>query len=283
MNKCQQIPDSVIGKVKRIIVIGDIHGDWRALSKALRLAKLTNSNGKWIGGQTHLVQVGDILDRGGRPATYGDEMSESKILRHLFKLQRSAKKAGGGVHLLLGNHELMNVMGNFQYATSKGLSDFSEFGSRQNALRPGGPFAIELACNSNSLLQIGSWTFAHAGILPKVSRKYKIEQINQTVRDFLLGNTKLSEGSDIVNMFWHRKYSNAPAQCTELNAALADLGSRHMVVGHSVQPDGINSDCNGALWRVDVGMSQAFGKRPRQYEIEILEILNDNKVTVLKN
>lgn len=283
MNQCPHTPTSIIGKVHRVVVIGDIHGDWKALTKSLKLANLINGRWKWIGGQTHLVQVGDILDRGGRPATYGDEKSESKILRHLFKLQKSARLAGGGVHLLLGNHELMNIAGNFQYVTTHGLSDFAEFGNRQRALQPGGPIAVELACNSNSVLQIGSWTFAHAGILPKISKKHKIEQINSIVRNFLLGNTKLSRESDpdIMDMFWHRKYSNAPAQCMELNAALADIGSRHMVVGHSVQPNGINSDCGGALWRVDVGMSNAFGKGFKA-GVEVLEILDDTKVNILK-
>lgn len=283
MNYCYQIPKCTLPAVRRIVVIGDIHGDLKALVRSLRLARVINRSRNWIGGATHLVQVGDLLDRGGRPATSGDEKSEHKILKMLFRLQREARASGGDVHILLGNHELMNVMGNFRYVTRLGMSDFG--GDRQAAFKPGGPMAKQLACNTNSILKIGKWLFAHAGILPNISKKHKIEKVNEIIRNFLLGNTKLSRNSEIMDMFWHRKYSSAPAQCAVLSRALTDYDSNYMVVGHSVQYNGINSDCGGALWRVDVGMSDAFGsagikQRPR---LQVLEILHDGKkINVLK-
>lgn len=278
MNYCYQIPKSVLDPVERIIVIGDIHGDWRALKTSLKLAGLIK-NKHWIGGKTHLVQIGDIFDRGGRPSSVTDEQSEHKILKFLFGLQQEAKRAGGAVHLLLGNHELMNVMGNFRYVSPMGLSDFG--GNRKAALRPGGPVAKKLACNSQSILKIGNWLFSHAGVLPNISGRYGIEEANKKIREFLLGNTHLSRDSELIDLFWHRNYSSTPAKCGLLNKTLLDYDSKYMAVGHTVQYEGINSTCNNALWRVDVGMSQAFGKAKTR-RFQVLEILNDGrKINIL--
>ena len=82
-----QLP-SVLPPVKRIIVIGDLHGDWEMTIKSLKIGKVIDSNNKWIGGETIVVQVGDQIDRcrfSGvachlPTATKNDEASDMKIL-----------------------------------------------------------------------------------------------------------------------------------------------------------------------------------------------------------
>jgi len=64
------LPKSIHDAVPRIVVIGDIHGDWRAMIKALRISRVINKQLQWTGGNTHLVQVGDLLDRGGRNSSF---------------------------------------------------------------------------------------------------------------------------------------------------------------------------------------------------------------------
>jgi hypothetical protein len=93
---------------RRLVAVGDIHGDFAQAMKALELSKCMNSEGKWIGGTTVLVQVGDILDRGD---------NELAIMRKFQKLAKEAKEAGGDVVVMNGNHEIMNVMGDFRYVT----------------------------------------------------------------------------------------------------------------------------------------------------------------------
>ena len=102
----------ILPAVPRIIVIGDIHGDWKVTKQLFLKFKLINSNGKWIAEpkNTHVVQVGDIVDRGGRPDTIGDECSEIKILDFLDEIHSQAQLYGGGVFCILGNHEIMNVL-----------------------------------------------------------------------------------------------------------------------------------------------------------------------------
>ena len=92
--------------VARIVAIGDIHGDYDNYMAVLKNAGVVNRRGRWAAGKTHVVQVGDIPDRG--PDTL-------KIIEHLQKLEKQAKKAGGRLHLLIGNHEHMNIMGDLRY------------------------------------------------------------------------------------------------------------------------------------------------------------------------
>ena len=86
--------------VKRIVAVGDIHGDYEAFIKILEGTGIIDDELNWIGKETHLVQIGDVLDRGP---------DAKKIFDLLMKLEKEAKKAGGDVHMLIGNHEEMNI------------------------------------------------------------------------------------------------------------------------------------------------------------------------------
>jgi hypothetical protein len=92
--------------VERVVAIGDIHGDYDNYMAVLKAAGLVDKKGKWAGGKTHLVQTGDIPDRG--PDT-------QKIIEHITKLAKQAKRKGGRVHSLIGNHEAMNMYGDLRY------------------------------------------------------------------------------------------------------------------------------------------------------------------------
>jgi hypothetical protein len=106
--------------VERVVAIGDIHGDYNNYIRALEAAGLVDRKGKWSGGAAHLVQTGDIPDRG--PDT-------RKIMEHLDKLAKQADRKGGQVHSLIGNHEAMNVYGDLRYVTTEEFSAFANKGS----------------------------------------------------------------------------------------------------------------------------------------------------------
>ncbi len=116
----QQVDDYTWEGVERVVAIGDLHGDYDHYIDTLQAAGLVNKRGKWTGGETHLVQTGDIPDRG--PET-------RKIMEHIDKLARQAEKAGGRVHLLIGNHEAMNSYGDLRYVTAE---EFAEFEGRNS-------------------------------------------------------------------------------------------------------------------------------------------------------
>ncbi len=106
--------------VQKIVAVGDLHGDYDSFKEILIGTGLIDKDDlHWTGGKTHLVQIGDVMDRGD----YAKE-----ILELLMRLETEAEQAGGKVHFLLGNHEEMNITGialeNKDYVTLKQFKDF---------------------------------------------------------------------------------------------------------------------------------------------------------------
>ncbi len=96
--------------VPRIVAIGDIHGAYDNFVALLKNAGLVDDKLRWIGGKTHLVQTGDVLDRGP---------DSRKCMDLLIKLEQQAEQVGGQVHALIGNHEAMNVLGFLDYVSKE--------------------------------------------------------------------------------------------------------------------------------------------------------------------
>ena len=307
---CSRI-ESVLPKARKIIAIGDIHGDLSALRSALEKAKVIR-NDRWVAGDTIIVQVGDVLDRGGRGEdipTNGD-LEEISILNYLYELNKLAKQQGGRVISLIGNHELMNVLGDFRYVSNNHIAGLGGYSNRKTLFKPGGEMARKLACNSLGIVVIGDWIFVHGGLLPshleylKTSLKNRklesngntrlkgfIYRINDLVKGILLGNIKMHDISpeeekilfDSDGIFWTRKYSskkNNDNRCglilDTLNLMNLNLETGGIVVGHTPQ-NHINSVCNDKIWRIDTGMSEAFGRRLDDERIEILVIENNGQ------
>jgi hypothetical protein len=99
----------------RVVAVGDVHGAYEGFLSVLRFAGLADERGHWAGGKAHLVQTGDVLDRG---------KDAPKVLDLLMRLESEARRAGGSVHALLGNHEVMNVLGDLRYVN---LAEYEHF------------------------------------------------------------------------------------------------------------------------------------------------------------
>ena len=278
---CPSHKTEVLPACPRIIVIGDLHGDWNVTKKIFLKFKLINSNGKWIAQpkNTHIVQVGDIVDRGGRPDTIGDECSELKIMDFLDDIHDQAKIYGGGVFCLLGNHEIMNVLGNFDYSGHESVKCFGGKEGRKRAFQPGSSIARRFACSRNTVMKIGKFLFVHGGFSEKHLTK-SIPEINRIMRKFLKGSPNIynQEFKDYYmaynGILWNRKLSMGSPDCNELEKILNHFNVNGLIVGHTVQEKGINSKCNNKVWRVDTGMSQAFGSKET---IQVLEILDNGE------
>jgi hypothetical protein len=111
---------TVPGAPQRIIAIADVHGAYEELLGILQRVGLIDASHKWAGGATIFVQVGDVPDRG--PET-------RKVLDLLMELEREAPAQGGKVIPLLGNHEVMQMMGDTRYITP---ADFQSFATGQS-------------------------------------------------------------------------------------------------------------------------------------------------------
>src|SRR6185437_13311390 len=88
--------------VDRVVAVGDVHGAYDRFVDILRTASLVDDKLRWTGARTHLVLLGDVVDRGPESA---------KALDLIERLTKDAAKAGGALHMLLGNHEVMRMLG----------------------------------------------------------------------------------------------------------------------------------------------------------------------------
>ena len=321
-DKCSQFDNlpSIIPAVKRIIVIGDIHGDMGKLIECLKIAKLIRKDGskwKWIGKDTIVVQVGDQIDscrnngvdRCDDPNTYtpeNDNPQDIDILYFMTELHTMASKHGGAVYSLMGNHEFMNVTGDMSYVSHKNLKHLSNYRTydgniikdgkeaRKFIFSPGNDIANFLACTRKVALIIGSNLFVHAGILPVIAHKYKVNDINAIMSLLLLNeldNPKIFNDLFIngsTSPLWTRMFGFKIDNCIELLQPLKDIYNvNNIYVGHTPQVNtGIASQCNNRVWMTDVGMSHSFDMyfpNNRARNAQVLEILNDGeKFNILK-
>jgi len=105
-----------------VVAIGDVHGDFDNFVTILQKAGLIDEQHHWTGNKTTFVQVGDLLDRGPKPRDVMDLM---------MSLEKEAPKAGGRVVGLLGNHEMMNIMGDLRYVTPVNYASFADSDSEK--------------------------------------------------------------------------------------------------------------------------------------------------------
>ncbi|KAL3506857.1 hypothetical protein ACH5RR_032239 [Cinchona calisaya] len=301
----------------RLVAVGDLHGDLSKSKQALCLAGLINAEDRWCGGSTTVVQVGDILDRGG---------DELKIMYLFEKLKREAAEDGGTIITMNGNHEIMNIDGDFRYAAPEGLEEFKDWGiwlcvgndmkrlcdgfggliedpfdgiphefsnvkpelfqgirARLAALKPEGPIAKRFLSRNQTVVVVGDSVFAHGGLLPN-HVEYGLEKVNEHVRDWILGVKEkvageLVKGSNSI--VWTRKYSHELAKdcdCSTLEHVLNTIpGVKRMIMGHTIQEGGINGACSNRAIRIDVGMSKGCGNGLA----EVLEINENSQIKIL--
>jgi len=272
----------------RVVVMGDLHADIGATRRAFQLAGATDGNDAWIGGALTIVQLGDIIGRSD---------DERQVLDFMFAARARAAAAGGAVHVLIGNHEVMGgrvdnqAVGPNPFPGFEGLPGLDlddprlqilprHQRARGAALMAGGPYARRLA-ELPTVLRLGATIFVHGGVVPRWAR-YGIERINADVSQWLRAGGPEPDSSwgvdDGDRVMWTRQFSAAVDQrdCALLEESLAILGARRMIVAHTVH-DAVTARCGGKVWAVDVGMSRAYGGR-----IELLQIVDDETLTVLR-
>jgi hypothetical protein len=105
------------GPAKRIVAVGDIHGDYDAFVGVLQRVGLIDAAKAWTGGPAVLVQTGDYTDR-------GPKVREAMDL--LMSLEEQAGKSRGQALVLLGIHEAMQVLGDRRYVTPEIYASFAD-------------------------------------------------------------------------------------------------------------------------------------------------------------
>lgn len=239
---------------RRIIAVGDVHGDLAQLRALLEMANVINDEAAWIDrSNTVVVQMGDLLDRGPH---------DKGVMDFVMQLQSEAPTHGGAVVSLLGNHELMNLMSQFHYVHPESHEYFEGKEKRKQHFGQHGMYGRWL--RNNPLVHVeGSTLFVHAGLSPKFAAM-GVDKLNADAKE-LLAQRKL-HGLDRTELFgvhgpiWTRLLITDAmnGRCGDVVKSLELLpGVERMVVGHTPQRSGrIETYCDDKLIAVDVGMSK---------------------------
>ena len=115
-------PSTLAQGPARLVAIGDIHGSIDGFKSILKITGLADANGKWTGGRSQLIQTGDYTDRG---------QGTRAVLDLLMALEEQAKAAGGRAFALLGNHEVLNLIGETRDATREIFATFADANSEK--------------------------------------------------------------------------------------------------------------------------------------------------------
>jgi hypothetical protein len=237
--------------VARVVAVGDVHGVCEQLVKSLKGAVVIDEQENWMAGKSHLVQTGDIPDRGPE---------SRRAMDLLMKLEKQAAEAGGMVHPLLGNHEIMVMSSDFRYAHP---GEFQAFGGRagyQKALGREGEYGKWLR-GHNTVIIINDVMFMHGGMAAHWG-KLTIQQMNDHIRKHLLG-LPTPHGGALLGRHgptWYRGWctQNGRSVAEQCDDLFRKFGVQHAVVGHTPQR-GITVFGFGRVVGIDSGMCAAYG------------------------
>jgi hypothetical protein len=266
------VGEDTFAGVERVVAVGDVHGDVEALKEVLRFSGLLDAKGHWSGGRAHLVQTGDVADRGA---------GTREAFELLMRLEREALAAGGRVHLLLGNHEVMNMRGDLRYVTPEELASFADqaatpdapgapkgLAGHQAAYGPEGRYGRWLRTHP-AVVRIGGTLFLHGGLHPEVPGK-TLAELNRWTRQELFPGEAPGGGTDPRGPLWFRGYAQEDEAVwgPGLEAVLARFGARRMVMGHTPTKDGrIGVRFGGRAVFIDTGVSTYYGRHLAALEL----------------
>lgn len=288
--------DSFSG-VERIVAIGDVHGGYDEFVDILRRAAVIDSTNQWSGGKTHLVQTGDLLDRGA---------GSRKVMDLVMRLESQARAAGGRVHALIGNHEAMNLTGDLRYVSPAEYAAFATARSGEvrdrsyvtladptrrddpayrqqwDTEHPLGWFEHRQAFGPtarygrwirrhNTVVKVNDYLFLHGGIGPLLSTS-SVREINERVRAEIRQRDVPKDGLAVGRNgpLWYRGLARDAEEDLRpyVDQLLARYGVSHIVIGHTTMPGAVVPRLGGKLLLIDVGLSAVYGTHPACLVVE---------------
>jgi hypothetical protein len=186
----------------RIVAIGDVHGSADNLVAILQRTGLINAQRQWTGGKTVFVQTGDVTDRG--PAV-------REALDLLMALEKQASAAGGKVLPVLGNHEIMNMVGEARDAAPEVVASFGGPAAYREAFAKDGRYGKWLR-SKPVLVEVDDTVFMHAGI----NLEFTTDSLDAIVKR---ARREIDEWDAGVRWLRDRKFIDAAAGPLEISAA----------------------------------------------------------------
>lgn len=225
--------------VNKLVALSDIHGQYEIFFELLRNNGVVDENFKWIFGSGHLVINGDIFDRGNRV---------TEILWQVFKLEHQAEEAGGKVHFLLGNHEVMVMNNDLRYIDYKYVTNARRLGTTYDQLYSKNTIMGQWLRTKPVIVKINDMIFNHAGISPDfVNKNLSIETTNQLFLEQIIDQDEtVIESNPLLDFLtgsngpiWYRGYfQDNSFTLNKLDRILGHLNASYIIVGHTSM-DGI--------------------------------------------
>ena len=247
----------VFNNVDSVFVVGDVHGEFDNLTQLLRNGGVIDDKLRWAGGRAHLVLLGDLMDRGP---------DVNRVLWFLYGLEKQAERAGGRVHVVLGNHEIMVFLNDLRYVAPKeqklaalhGVTYSRLFDIRNTVLG-------RWLASKPAVIRINDALFAHGGVAP-TQRQYSVETLDDSLAAFTreelfyrwadstatikIDSVSLARREGFFwgdnSVFWYRGYVQSDTLGNALDQVLRNFRSRVHVVAHTSVPQ-VQERYNGRL------------------------------------
>ncbi|HNP18981.1 MAG TPA: metallophosphoesterase [Fulvivirga sp.] len=240
--------------VDSLVALSDIHGQYDLYIRLLQANGIIDKELNWSYGSGHLVIVGDVFDR-------GDKVTE--VLWHIFGLEKQAKQAGGQVHYILGNHEVMVLNNDLRYINEKYKTTEKLTNITYDQLYSANTVLGQWLRSKPVAIKINDMIFAHGGFSPMlVNNNVSIEKINRTFESQILGRKRDEILSDkfLELMYrssgpiWYRGYfrdDNFTEQ--SIDSVLTYYTANHAIVGHC-SFDSVITRFNHKIFGVDTSI-----------------------------
>jgi hypothetical protein len=238
------LPDKMVyqGDYK-VAAASDFHGQYDLMQTLLINNHIIDSAGDWSFGNGHFVITGDVFDR-------GDKVTE--ILWFLYELEKQAELAGGKLHLLLGNHEVMVLNGDLRYLHPKYVETSILFEEPFEQLYGKNTLLGDWLRSKSVLVKVNNMLFAHGGFHPSLAKeKRSLAEINKAFKTNLvkaeLEHPREGWGKYLHKKngpIWYRGYfkdsrkapkKDSGASSAEIDLLLKYFDIEHLVVGHTSQ------------------------------------------------
>ncbi len=238
---------------QKLFVTSDIEGEFHGFQKLLVAGGVINQKFNWTFGDGHLVVCGDLFDR-------GDEVTACLWL--LYKLEEEAKAAGGYVHVIVGNHEVMNLSEDVRYVHPKYMKAAAIMNRNYNELYAPNTELGRWLRTKNIIERIGKNLFLHGGVSQAVNEQnHSLKKINSLVRplydmdgldSILNAANAMVYFNNLTSPFWYRGYFAPPlASMAQVDSTLKVFDVNKIIVGHTIV-DSIQTLYNGKIIAIDV-------------------------------
>ncbi len=244
----------------KMLVLSDIEGNFAAFRKLLQGNNVIDANLNWTYGDGHLVLAGDFVDR-------GEQVTE--VLWLIYSLEDKARKAGGYVHYVLGNHEIMNLSGDLRYLNAKYVETAKLMNLNFVSLYGKNTELGKWFRSKNVVEKIGDLVITHGGFSSEVnSLDVDVRKINNLSRDFYDDSLYVYPDSKIDTLygdkgpFWYRGYYAKPDSTVEsqISQTLRKFSVKHVVTGHTIVADTVSMWYGGKVFNVDTHHSKGHSE-----------------------